>query len=139
LEMLSMCTGYSRLHWRWFEYVSPCSCTFHVLNEPRVRLFHISVFYWHTCHLTTGQCVIFLIVHVAVSYLTTCHGAGCPCFIFYLAMWFDDFLLRIGFLFAHTSCHGYFTCHALVRPRVTFLFDHVVCPGSTTYPTINSS
>jgi hypothetical protein len=129
--------------------VIPSSCTFQVLNRPRVGplLFHMSVLYWHTCRVAVGSHVISSLDYVLYFYWSTLPFLIRPCVtvlsvhvsFFDLVMWLAGFLPRVGFLLAHVSCHGYFTCHALVRPRVAFLFDHVVCPGSTMCPTINLS
>ena len=157
LEMLSMCTCYSQLHQRWFGYVSPCywttrpslvlahfrflmdhmsgpycsTCLFSIGTRVMLRLGHVSFLHWTMCRI--------LLVHVAISYSTMCHDAVHPCFIFYSSTWLDDILPCVGFLIAHVSCSGYFTCHALVPPRVAFLFDHVAYSGSTAWSTINSS
>jgi len=112
LEMLSTCTCYSQLHWRLFGYVS--------------------LLYWTMCRIFMGPRGHFLFDHVSRC---------CPfTFRFFIrprglttSFHVSDFLL------AHVSCPSYFTCHALVRPRVVFLFDHVACPGCTTCSTINSS
>jgi hypothetical protein len=159
LEMLSTCTCYSRLHWWWFGYVSPSyyttwsylvlARTYLVLTRPRVGslLFHMIVFYWHTCHVTVGSCVTSSLDHVSYfyfstwsfSYSTTSHGADRTRFVFLFGhvAWRLASTCRI--LIAHMSCPGYFTCCALVRLRVVFLFDHVVYPSSTPWSTINSS
>ena len=94
LEMLSTCTCYSQLHWRWFGYVSPCYWTMwpslvlacfrflmdHVSGPivPHVSflLAHVSCCGWVMCHFFIGPCVIFLLVHVAVSYSIMCHGVS---------------------------------------------------------------
>jgi hypothetical protein len=73
----------------------------------------------------------FLLVHMSISYSTTRHNVVRPRFVFNLATWLDGFLVRVGFLIAHVSYPGYLTCHALIRPCVIFLFDHVACACST--------
>ena len=141
LEMLSTYTCYSRFHWRWFGYVSPCYWTTwsslvlahfkflmdHVSDPvvPHVSflLVHVSWCGWITCHFFIGPCGIFLLVHVVVSYSTMHHGTIHP---------------RFAFLFGHVAwwhpstcwisnspcvCSGNFTCHALVPPRVIRLGD----------------
>ena len=139
-----MRTCYSRLHWRWFGYVSPCCWTTwpslvlarfrflldHVLGPCCFTcLFsigtHMSCCGWVTCHFFIGPCVVFLLVHVAVLYLTRVTVLSIHVSFFDSATWLDGFLPRVGFLLAHVSCHGYFTCHALVHPRLAFLFDHM--------------
>jgi len=158
LEMLSTSTCYSRLHWRWFKYVSPCYWTTWpslVLARFRCLIDHmpgpycstcqfsigtsVSCCGWVMCHFFIGPCVIFLLVHVVVSYSTSVMVLSIHVLFFYSATWLDGFLPRVGFLLAHVSCHGYFMCHALVHPCVAFLFDHVAYLGSTTCTTINSS
>jgi hypothetical protein len=80
---LRIYTCYSWLHWRWFGTCHLLiaqrghlgSCMFQVLTRPRVGtlLFHMLVFYWHTCrvcgwvtcHFLIGPNVVFLLVHVA--------------------------------------------------------------------------
>jgi hypothetical protein len=149
LKILFTCTCYSRLHWRWFVYVSPfyytmwsslvlarirflldhvsglcCStCQFSIGTRVMLWLDHVSLLYWIMCHIFIGPLV--------VSYSTTSHGAVHSRFIFLFShvAWRLPSMCQI--LIAHVSCHGYFTCHALVHPCVAFLFDHVVCPSST--------
>jgi hypothetical protein len=154
LEMLSTCTCYSRLHWKWFEYVSPCYWTtwsYLVLARFRFLMKHVLGPYCSICQFSIGTRVVLRLGHVSFLHWTMCrifigpHGrflfdhVSRYVLVFDSATWLNDFLPRVRFLLAHMSCHGYFTCHALVRPCVVFLFDHVACPGSTTCPTINSS
>ena len=144
------------------------SCTYQVLTGPRVGslLFHMSVFYWHTCHgwitchFFIGPCFVFLLVHVALfdhesqRYLSTFYifiqprGFTTSFHVSYfnsprVVSWLFHMLYTgssmCRILIAHVSCPGYFTCHALVHPHVTFFFDQVACPGSTSCSTINSS
>jgi hypothetical protein len=150
LEMFSMCTCYSRLHWRWFGYVSPFYFTTWpslVLERFRFLLDHVSVPCSSTCLFSTGTRAVLPLDHVSVLYWSTCHIIIGPrvCFLFDHASWccsstcrifirprgLTIFLPRVRFLIAHVSCPDQFTCHALVGPRVIFLFDHVACPGST--------
>ena len=149
---------YSRLHWRWFRFVSPYywrAWPSLVLAHFRFLMDHVSgpccstcqfsigtyvsCCGWVMCHFFIRPCVVFLLVHVAVSYSTTCHGAVHPCFIFLFGHVAWRLPSTCQIFISHVPCHGYFTCHALVRPRVVFLFDHVACPGCTTCSTINSS
>ena len=158
MEMLSTCTCYSQLHWRWFGYVSPSYCTMWpslVLAHFRFLLDHVScsylfymlVFYGHTCHVAVGSRVTSSLDHVAYFYWSTWPFLIRPRVMalsihvlhFYSATWLDGILPRVGFLIAHVSCSGYFMCHALVPPRVAFLFDHVAYSNSTAWSTINSS
>ena len=151
-------TCYSRLHWRWFRYMSPCYWTtwpslvlahFRFLMDyvSSPLLFHMFVFYWHTCRVAVGSRVIFSLDHVSYFYWSTWLFLIRPrvtvlsvhVSFFDSTTWLDDFLPHVGFLLAHVLCHGYFTCHALVRPCVKILFDHVAYLGSTKCSTINSS
>ena len=111
LEMLSTCTCYSRLHWRWFGYVShfycttwpslvlarfrfllvqvsgPCCsiCPFSIGTRVVLRLGHVLLLHWTTYRIIIGP-------HVR-SYLTTRHDAVRPCVIFlyvHMAWWFSS-------------------------------------------------
>jgi hypothetical protein len=102
LEMLSTCIYYSQLHWRWFEYVSPCYWIMWpslVFARFRFLIDHLSgpccftylfsigtrvVSGWVMCHFFIGLCVVFLLVHLLVLYSTTCHGVVRPCFVFFI-------------------------------------------------------
>jgi hypothetical protein len=158
LEMLYICTCYNQLHWRWFGYVSLCYWTmwpslilarfrFLIDHVSGPLLFHMSVFYWHTCCVVVGSRVISSLDHVSYFYWSMWPFRIWPhvtvlsihVSFFNSATWLDGFLPRVRFLFGHVPCHDYFTYHALVRPRIVFLFDHMVFPGSTTCPTINPS
>ena len=106
------------------------SCMFQVLNGPHVGplLFHMSVFNWHTCRVTVGSRVTSSLDRVSYFYWSTWPSQIWPrvkvlsvhVSFFYQATWLDGFLLGVGFLLAHVSCHGYFTCHAMVHPHVAF-------------------
>ena len=91
LEMLSTCTCYSRLHWRWFGYVSPCcwttwpslvlarfrflldhvlgpccfTCLFSIGTHVVLRLDHVSFLHWTMCRLFIGPHGHFLFDHVS--------------------------------------------------------------------------
>jgi len=135
LEMLSTCTCYSRLHWRWFGYVSPCYWTtwpslvlarFRFLLDhvsapvvPHVcfLLAHVSRCCWVTCHFFIRPCVVFLLVHVAVSYSTICHCAIRPCFVF---------------LFGHMTWWLSSMCRIFISPHAVPWLFHVSCTGSST-------
>jgi hypothetical protein len=118
------------------------SCTFQVLNEPRVGpvvlhvcfLFaHVSCCGWVTCHFFIGPCVVFLLVHMAISYLTTCHGAICLCFIFWfshVAWWLPSMCQifvspRVVPKLFHVSCTSSSTCHIFIWSRGLPRFYHV--------------
>ena len=150
LEMLFIRTCYSRLHWRWFGYVSSCYWTTWpslVLARFRFLMDHVSGPCCSTCQFFIGTRVVLWLGHVSFLRGIMCHICIGPrgrfifddVLFFDSAMWLDGFLPRVGFLIAHASCSGYFTCHALVLPRVAFLFDHVAYSGSTTWSTFNSS
>lgn len=123
-----------------------CEFMFYVLTRLRVvsELFHLSVF--------IGACVMVLLVHTLLFCWTMClvliglrgnflldHASRCctpTCHFFNLVTWLDEFLSRLGILLVHVLCPDSCTCHALIRPHVKFLFDHVPCAGSTTCTTI---
>ena len=134
LEMLFTYTCYSRLHWRWFGYVSSFYCTtchlwfLHVSGSywttgrvpvvPHVSFLwaHVSCCGWITCHFFIGSCGIFLLVHVVVSYSTTRHGTVRP---------------RFTFLFGHVAWRYPSTCRIFNSPCVVLWLFHVSCTGST--------
>jgi hypothetical protein len=134
LEMFSTCIYYSRLYWTWFGYVSHSYCTtwpslilarfiFLLDHVSGPLLFHMLVFYWHTCRVAVGSYVTSLLDHVSyfywlpVSYSTTRHGAVvCPHFVF---------------LFGHMTWRLPSTCWIFNSPRVVpWLF--VLYTGSST-------
>jgi hypothetical protein len=120
--------------WFLIDHVSgPCcsSCRFSIGTRVVLSMSYVSLLHWTMCLIFIGRCGRFLFDHVSRCYPSTFH-------FFYSATWLDNFLPCVGFLLAHVLCHDYFTCHAVVRPRVTFLFDHVACSGSTTCSIINS-
>jgi hypothetical protein len=80
-------------------------CMFQVLTGPRVGflLFHMLVFYGHTCHVAIGSRVTSSLDHVVVSYLTTCHITVHP---------------RFAFLFGHLAWWHPSTCCIFNSPRV---------------------
>jgi hypothetical protein len=91
LEMLSTCTCYSRFHWRWFGYMSPCywttwpslvlaclsflmdhasgpccsTCQFSTSVHVVLRLGHVWLLQWALCHIFNGPCGCFLFDHVS--------------------------------------------------------------------------
>ena len=90
LEMLSTCTCYSpcvhaiagcigdglgMCHLLIAHVAISGSCTFQVLTGPSVEtlLFHMSVFYWHTCRVAVESRVTSLLDHV--SYFLLVHVA----------------------------------------------------------------
>ena len=138
LEMLSTCTCYSRLHWRWFGYVSPSYCTTWpslILAHFRFLLDHVSGPSCSTCQFSTGTYVVLWLDHVSLLHWTMCHifigprgrflfdhmSRRCPS-MFHVFIWPCGFRLpsTCWILIAHMSSPGYCTCHALVRPCVAF-------------------
>ena len=81
------------------------SCMFQVLIGPRVgtRLFHMSIFYWHTCRVAVGSHVTSLLDHV--SY-------------FYRSMWRDHNTSHVFLLLDHVSRCCTFACRYFIGPRV---------------------
>ena len=87
LEILSTCTYYSWLHWRWFRYVSPCYWTTWaslVLARFSFLMYHVSGSYCFTCQFSIGTRVVLWLGHVSFLHCTMCrifigpHG----CFLF---------------------------------------------------------
>ena len=76
LEMLSMCACYSRLHYRWFGYMSPSYCTTWtslVLARIRFLLDHVSGPCCSTCQFSIGTHVMLWLDHVALLHWTMFH------------------------------------------------------------------
>jgi hypothetical protein len=71
------------------------SCTYQVLTGPRVGslFFHMSVFYWHTCHVAVGSRVTSSLDHVCIFISPRGH-----------------------FLFNHVSRRCPSTFHIFIRP-----------------------
>jgi hypothetical protein len=135
LEMLFMRTCYSRLHWRWFRYVSPsyytmwpslvlarfrflldhvlfpCCSTYQFSTSTRIvlPLDHVSLFHLTTCCIFTGL--------VSASYLTTRHYVVCP---------------RVVFLYVHMAWRFPSTCQVFNSPRVVPWPIHMSFTGSST-------
>jgi hypothetical protein len=124
LEMLSMCTCYSpRVH-AIVGCIGDSSGTCHLLITQRSHLWlflHVSGSCWTTCRVPGVPHVSFLLTHV--SYWVTELTVHVLYFLFGHVSWRLPSTCRI--LIAHMSCPDYFTCHALVRPPIAFLFDHV--------------
>jgi hypothetical protein len=88
-------------------------------------LFHMSVFYWHTCHVAVGSRVTSLLDHMSYFdwstwlFLIRPHVMALSVYVsyFYSATWFDDFLPCVRFLIDHVSC--------LPISRVMHWFIHV--------------
>ena len=114
LKMLFTCTCYSRLHWRWFRsritfllhnVAFSCPCTFKDLTGPRVGslLFHMSIFYWHTCRVAVRSRVTSSLDHVLHFYWST---------------WCDHNTSRVFLLLDHVSRCCTFACRYFTGPRV---------------------
>jgi hypothetical protein len=151
LEMLSMCTCYSRLHWRWFGYVSPCywitwpslvlvcfrflmdhvlgpCCSTYLFSIGTcvvLRLGHVSFFHWTMCCIFIGPHGRFVFDHVSRCYSSTFH------------FWFGHVTWRlpsmcqifinlcvVPWLF-HVSCTGSSTCRIFIWCRGLPRFYHV--------------
>ena len=105
LEMLFMCTCYSRLHWRWFGHVSPSYCTTWpslVLDHFRFLLDHMSGPCYSTCQFSIGTRVMLWLGHVSFVHWTMCRIFIGP---------------RGHFLFDHVSWCYPSMFHFLIRPR----------------------
>jgi len=105
LEMLSTCTCYSQLHWRWFGYVSPSYCTtwpslvlarfrflrdhvsgpccstyqFSIGTRVVLRLGDVSLLHWTMCCIFIGPCGVTTIPCVSFFFSTTCLDAVRQC------------------------------------------------------------
>jgi hypothetical protein len=105
LEMLSMCTCYSRLHWSWFGYVSPSYCITWpslVLAHFRFLLDHVSCSCCSTCQFSMDTRVVLRLDHVSLLHWT---------------MWHIFIGLRCCFLFDHASRHCPSMFRIFIRPR----------------------
>jgi hypothetical protein len=114
LKMLFTCTCYTRLHWRWFEYVSLSYCTMwssQVLARFRFLLDHVSVPCCSTCQFSTATRVVLSLDHVSLLHWTTCHIIIGP---------------RIRFLFDHVSRCCPSTCRIFIRLRGLTISFHVL-------------
>ena len=114
LEMLSTCTCYSRLHWRWFGYVSPCYWTMWlslVLARFRFLLDHVLGPCCSTCHFSIGTCVVLWLGHVSLLHWTMCRIFIGP---------------RVHFLFDHVSLCYLSMCHILICPCGLMISFHVL-------------
>jgi len=111
LEMLSTCTCYSRLHWRWFGYVPPSYCTTWpslVLAHSRFLLDHVSCSCCSTCQFSMGTRVVLRLDHVSLHW-TMWHIVIGPCG---------------RFLFEHASWHCLSMFRIFIRPHgLTTSFD----------------
>ena len=138
MEMLSTCTCYSRLHWRWFGYMSPsyyttwlslvlarfrflldhmwgpcCStCQFSIGTRVVLRLGHMSLLHWIMCSIFIDPRGVTTIPHVSFFYSTMCLDAICP---------------RVSILLGHVSRPKLPMFLFLIRPRGRMDLYHVFC------------
>ena len=113
LEMLSTCTCYSWLHWRWFGYVSPSYCTKWpslVLARFSFLLDHVSGPYCST--------VSFPLAHVSCCGWVMCHFFIGPCVVFLLVTWRDHNTPRVFLLLDHVSRCYTSACQYFIQPHV---------------------
>jgi hypothetical protein len=116
LEMLSMCTCYSRLYWRWFRYMSPCYWTmwpYLVLAHFRFLMDHVSGPCCFTCQFSIGTHVVLRLGHVSLLHWTKCRIFIGPRGV--------TTIPRVSFFYLTT-------CLNVVRPRVSILLGHVSHP-----------
>jgi hypothetical protein len=142
----------------WFLHVSGSywiTCRVPVVPHVSFLLAHVSCCGRSKCHFFIGPCHIFIgprgvtiyntsRVFLLLDHVSRCCTSACQYFIgprvvtwathvfFYLTTWQDRFVPYIWFVLAHMSYPGTYTCYSLVCPRVRFLFNDVVCAGSTT-------
>ena len=114
LEMLFTCTCYSRLHLRWFGYMSPSYCTTWpslVLACCRFLLDHVSGPYCSTCQFSIGTRVVLWLGHMSLLHWTKCH-------FFYWSTSCDHNILNVFLLLNHMSRCCMFSCQYFIGPRV---------------------
>ena len=130
------CTCYSRLHWRWFGYMSPSYCTTwsslvlacfrflldHVLGpccstyqfssgaHVVLRFDHVSLLHWTMCCIFISPRDVTTIPRVSFFYSTTCLDAVCP---------------RVSILLGHMSRPELPTCLFLIQARGRIDLYHV--------------
>jgi hypothetical protein len=149
LEMLSTCTCYSRLHRRWFRYMSPSYCTTWpslILARFRFLLDHVSNLCCSTCQFSSGARVVLRLGHVSLLHWTMCRIFISPCGVttipcvsfFYSTTCLDVVHPRVSILLGHVSGPELPTClffysttwqHGFV-PHIWFVLAHVSCSGS---------
>jgi len=136
LEMLSMCTCYSRLYWRWFGYVSPSYWTTWpslVLAHFRFLLDHVSGSYCSTCQFSIGTRVMLWLGHMSLLHWTKCRIFIGPCGMttiphvtfFYSTTCLNSIRPHVSILLGHMSRPE--------LPMCLFWFDHMVGRICTTY------
>ena len=114
LEMLSTCTWYSRLYWRWFGYVPPSYYTTWsslVLACFRFLLDHVSCSCCSTCQFSMGTRVVLRLDHMSLLHWT---------------MWRIFIGPRGCFLFDHASRHYPSMFRIFIRPRGLMTSFHVL-------------
>ena len=147
LEMLSTCTCYSRLHRRWFGYVSPCYWTTWpslVLARFRFLMDHVSDPCCSTCLFSIGTRVILRLGHVSFLHWTMCrifigphgrfvfdHVSWCCPSMFCFLIWSHG--LTTSF---HVSDFYQPTCYAIAISRVEHWFIHVLHFYLITWPAL---
>jgi len=147
LEMLSTCTCYSQLHWRWFGYVSPSYCTTWpslVLVRFRFLLDHVSGPCCSTCQFSIGTRVVLRLGHVSLLRWTKCrifigpHGMTTipRVSFFYSTMCRDAIRLRVSILLGHVSRPELPMFLFLIRPRGRMDLYHVFCLYWPTCPVV---
>ena len=155
MEMLSTCTCYSRLHWRWFRsrvtlllhnVALSCPCTFQDLTEPHVgssystcqvyigtrvafRLEQVSLLHWTMCHIFIGPRGITTIPCMSFFYLTTYHDVVCLCVSILLGHVSRPELPTRLFLFDHMAGRICTTCLVCIGPHVLSCHLHVSFTG----------
>ena len=130
LEMLSMCTCYSRLHQRCFGYVSPCYWTTWpplFLAHFRFLLDHVSGPCCSTCLFSIGTRVVLWLGHVLFL-----HWTMCRIFIGPHGRFLFDHVSRccpskFCFLLGHVALRLPSTCQIFISTRIVTWLFHVSC------------
>jgi hypothetical protein len=136
LEMLSTCICYSRLYWRWFEYVSPCYWIIWsslVLARFRFLIDHLSGPCCSTCLFSIGTRVVLRLGHVSFLHWTMCHIFIGPlaCFVFnHMSRCCPS--MFCFFLFGHVAWQLPSTCRIFISPRVVPWLFLMLCTSSFT-------
>jgi hypothetical protein len=138
LEMFSTCACYSRLHWRWFRYVSSSYYTTWpslVLTRFRFLLDHMSGPCCFTCQFSIDTRVVLWLGHMSLLHWTKCRifigprgMTTIPCMsFFYSTTYLDAVCPRVSILLGHVSCLELPTCLFLIRPHGRMDLYHVFC------------
>ena len=88
-------------------------------------LFHMLVFYWHTCHVAVRSHVNSSLDQVSYFYWSTWHDHNIPCLSFTRPC--------VSMLYVHVSVFYWATCRALSYPCFFCWFNHMVGWICTTY------